>query len=191
MAYVYRHIRKDKNEPFYIGVGGLSEFDNYRRAHNKRCRSKWWKNIVSKTDYVVEIIFDEVTNEFAHSKEQEFIELYGRLDLNSGCLCNMTNGGEGSDGFIMPEEGRQKISSSKKGKPISEATIKAVKKANTGRKKTQEEMQKLCKVIVDINTGVFYYGTREVCELYGYNRRTFMDRLNNRLVNNTPFRYTS
>jgi hypothetical protein len=33
MAYVYRHIRLDKNEPFYIGVGSDS---NYSRAFTKR-----------------------------------------------------------------------------------------------------------------------------------------------------------
>jgi hypothetical protein len=26
MAYVYRHIRLDKNEPFYIGIGSDSSF---------------------------------------------------------------------------------------------------------------------------------------------------------------------
>lgn len=40
MAYVYRHIRLDKNEPFYIGIG--SDI-NYQRAYNYQRRTKYWK----------------------------------------------------------------------------------------------------------------------------------------------------
>jgi hypothetical protein len=29
MAYLYRHIRHDKNEPFYIGIGSDN---NYKRS---------------------------------------------------------------------------------------------------------------------------------------------------------------
>ena len=32
MAYLYRHIRLDKNEPFYIGIGS-NELNNYKRAY--------------------------------------------------------------------------------------------------------------------------------------------------------------
>jgi hypothetical protein len=32
-AYVYRHIRLDKNQPFYIGIGRT---ENYARAFNKK-----------------------------------------------------------------------------------------------------------------------------------------------------------
>ena len=32
MAYVYRHIRLDKNEPFYIGIGSDA---NYSRSRGR------------------------------------------------------------------------------------------------------------------------------------------------------------
>ena len=35
MAYIYRHIRLDKNEPFYIGIGSDVE-GKYKRANRKR-----------------------------------------------------------------------------------------------------------------------------------------------------------
>lgn len=47
MFYLYRHIRHDKNEPFYIGIGRTR---NYERAFRKTSRNKFWKNIVSKTE---------------------------------------------------------------------------------------------------------------------------------------------
>lgn len=45
---------------------------------------------------------------FIKEREQEFIKMYGRKDLNTGTLCNMTDGG---DGMNQPsEEGRKRMS---------------------------------------------------------------------------------
>lgn len=94
MAYVYRHIRLDKNEPFYIGIGSDS---TYKRANAryKGDRNKIWYDITAKSKYEIEILFDEIPLEFAKEKEKEFIALYGRKDNNTGILANMTDGGEG------------------------------------------------------------------------------------------------
>jgi hypothetical protein len=54
MAYLYRHIRLDKNEPFYIGIG-YNINKKYKRAHEVINRNQYWKNITSKTQYKVEI----------------------------------------------------------------------------------------------------------------------------------------
>ena len=55
MAIVYRHIRLDKNEPFYIGIG-----KEIKRAYDKR-RGNHWKSIIKKTEYRVDILFDNLT----------------------------------------------------------------------------------------------------------------------------------
>lgn len=92
MAYVYRHIRLDKNEPFYIGIGKDAI---YKRAYqsSRTKRSDFWHNIASK-GYEVEILMDNLTWEQACEKEKEFILLYGRKDLGTGTLVNLTIGGE-------------------------------------------------------------------------------------------------
>jgi hypothetical protein len=107
MAYLYRHIRLDKNEPFYIGIGS-DEYKNHERAYSKFCRNKYWKYITNNTPYEVEIMLEDLTWEEACEKEIEFIRLYGRDDLKEGSLVNMTNGG---DGFKGPKtlEHRQKL----------------------------------------------------------------------------------
>jgi hypothetical protein len=64
--YVYRHIRLDKNEPFYIGIG-TSEY--YNRARRKKGRNKIWHRIVDKTDYTIEII-DE-SDDYQYIKQKE------------------------------------------------------------------------------------------------------------------------
>ena len=124
MAYVYRHIRHDKNQPFYIGVG-LSN-DNYFRAYqkSKTKRSSYWHNI-SKYGYDVEILFDGLSKDQAIEKEKEFIKLYGRADNNTGILCNLTDGGEyppimiGENNPMKRKECREKLSASINGKKFS------------------------------------------------------------------------
>jgi len=114
---VYRHIRLDKNMPFYIGIG-----KNINRPYNKKDRSTFWKSIIGKTEYIVEILFDNLTKDQAITKEIEFIELYGRIDLKTGTLCNMTCGGEGTGKLNDDLEfiRRKKIISTLTGKKASE-----------------------------------------------------------------------
>lgn len=110
MAIVYRHIRLDKNEVFYIGIG---EFES--RAYDKVFRTKYWKN-VAKKGYEVEILFRDLTWEQACEKERELITLYGRKDSGLGSLVNLTDGGQGPKGAIRSEETKKRISESRKGK---------------------------------------------------------------------------
>jgi hypothetical protein len=102
MAVVYRHIRLDKNEPFYIGIGNEKS-----RAYDKRSRTKLWKNIAKK-GYEIEILFEDIDFEEAKKKETEFIALYGRKNNNTGTLVNLTDGGEGTIGYKHTEESIQK-----------------------------------------------------------------------------------
>jgi len=96
--YCYRHIRLDKNEPFYIGIGTKRNREyslptsEYERAFSKLGRNKYWKNIVANTEYEVEIIFESNFYEEIKEKEKEFILLYNNLS-------NMTGGGEGTLGL--------------------------------------------------------------------------------------------
>ena len=144
MAVVYKHIRKDTNEVFYIGIGKTSN-----RAFATKGRNYKWYDIVDKFGYSIEIIEDGLSWEEACTKEIELIKFYGRADLNEGTLVNMTDGGTiepnfsielrkilsekkigkttGRFGPLNPQYGipmtdaqKQKISASKKGKPQSE-----------------------------------------------------------------------
>jgi len=110
--YLYRHIRLDNNQVFYVGIGKKGKSGSwakeYARAYEKYNRSSFWKRIVEKSGYRVEILLTSDNVSFIKEKEQEFIKLYGRKDLKTGTLCNMTDGG---DGMNSPsEEGRKKMS---------------------------------------------------------------------------------
>ncbi len=118
MPIVYQHRRLDTNEVFYVGIG-----NTINRAYSKRSRNKYWKHIIDKTDYIVEIVLEDITWEEACQKETELIKQYGRKDLNEGSLVNMTDGGDGSLNLIPTVETRNKMSISQKKverKPLSE-----------------------------------------------------------------------
>ena len=150
MPYVYRHIRLDKNEPFYIGIGSDT---NYSRAYSIQKRNNIWNKIATKSDYEVEILLDNITWNQACIKEKEFILLYGRKDLNTGILSNLTDGGEGVYGLKFTDEVRNKMSIAQKNKkPISEETrnrmsiaskIRNAGAIRIGKKHTEETKEKM------------------------------------------------
>jgi len=148
MAYVYRHIRLDKNEPFYIGIGSDNK-GKYTRAYTKFNRSEFWNKIISKTSYKVEILFDDLTWEEACEKEKEFICLYGRINLEKGTLCNMTDGGNGIFGYKFTNEHKKNLSNIRKEKfangelKPNETTFKKGQEAwNKGKKMSKESVEK-------------------------------------------------
>ena len=98
MSVVYRHIRLDKNEPFYIGIGKTE-----KRAYSKHSRNRYWNHITKNTEYKVQILFDDLSWDMAVEKEIELIQTYGRKDLGLGTLVNLTHGGEGLRNYKLSE----------------------------------------------------------------------------------------
>jgi hypothetical protein len=137
MAIVYRHIRLDNGQPFYIGIGV-----NLDRAYNKTKRSIYWKIIVNTHNYEVEILFNNLTYEEAIEKEKEFIKLYGRINNNTGILVNLTDGGDGSIGYIPSKETLLKIGEKSKGRIKTKEQIEKWKSKMTFSK-SQETKDKI------------------------------------------------
>lgn len=161
MPYVYRHIRLDKNEPFYIGMSQSTT--NYGRAYEIRSRSKLWHNIVSKTKYEVEIIYNCEDIEVAKQKEIEFIALYGRIDKGTGTLTNHTDGGNGT--FIARTEA----------KLLEENTYK--EKKHNHRK------------VIDFSTSKVYNTIRQAAESIGVSSSVLQGYLIGKCTNKTSFLY--
>lgn len=110
MAIVYEHLRNDTNEVFYVGIGKTE-----KRAYRKDNRTQYWKRIVEKVGYTVNIIYKDIEHQEAKKIEILLIEKYGRKDLGTGNLVNLTDGGEGTLGSIKSEETKQKMSEKQKG----------------------------------------------------------------------------
>ena len=209
MAYLYRHIRLDKNEPFYIGIGND---EDYKRSKIKANRSIYWKNITNKTVYEVEILLDNLTWEQACQKEIEFISLYGRKDLFTGTLVNMTNGGEGAPGIKRSDEYILKLSERQKGekaymfgKKHSKETLQKMSDIKKGKSPSQETREKLkitstgtrnawfgkhtavSKKVIDTNTNIIYESIADCIKNTGYKK--LYEKLSGKRKNNTSIKH--
>jgi len=146
--YLYRHVRFDKNEVFYIGIGTKPKnYTNhkleYGRAYSQFSRSKFWKSVVLKTDYRVDILFESNNINEIKLKETEFINLYGRKNLNEGTLVNLTDGGELNNRRKVTPETRLLIGKMHKGKTLSPETKQKLREANLGKKVSEETKIKI------------------------------------------------
>lgn len=115
MFFVYAHYRADNpdTDPFYIGKG-----KNTRDLSKKR--NRFWTNIANKHGFVAKKLKENLNEQEAWDLEISLIAQYGKLIDNTGCLANITNGGEGASGTIHTIETKAKWSSAKKGKTWEE-----------------------------------------------------------------------
>lgn len=142
MAVVYQHIRKDTNQIFYIGIG-----KTIARSKSKKSRNRYWHHIVDKVGYNVEILHNNIDWDNACELEMDYIKKYGRQDLGTGILVNMTDGGDGSVNVIVTEESRMKLSKAHKGKSLSNEHREKIGKSNigknVGKKRTEEHKKRM------------------------------------------------
>ena len=93
--------KKENGVPFYVGKG-LSSRIKYKKRNNLHSK------IANKNpNWVREVVFNG-TNEEVIREECRLIALYGRINLNTGTLANLTDGGEGSSGWKPSNETIQK-----------------------------------------------------------------------------------
>lgn len=89
---------------FYVGQGKHGKQSKYARAHaihyqDKKRRKSYAQNVFDKIiqngyEPIIEIINDNLTIEEAHLIERELILKFGRRDMGTGTLCNLTDGGD-------------------------------------------------------------------------------------------------
>jgi len=99
--YTYLWLRAD-GSPYYVGKSFHGS--NGNRAHRKGCPPL--KRII------IQEWSDEAT---AFAYEMYQIDFWGRKDLGTGILRNLTDGGEGASGCVPSAQTRAKRSSAMKG----------------------------------------------------------------------------
>ena len=124
---VYRHRRLDNFNIFCVGIGKKNE-----RAYNFNRRNKYWQSIKNKTEILVEIIAENLSEEDAKELEVLLISEYGRKDRREGLLSNMTDGGDGTFNFSHSEETKIKMSKSGKNRIVSIETRNKLRISNSG-----------------------------------------------------------
>lgn len=181
---LYRHLKLN-GEVFYIGIGSKS------RAYSKKRRNTFWYNITNKYEYEVQILKKDLSLKEACELEIILIDYYGRRNLGLGLLVNLTNGGEGSEGYKHTEEAILKIKEFKQN--ISEYTKQLMSVSAKNRKISKETISKMTKSrfkkVIDIETNIIYNSVKEVSQIFDIKYSTLASNLNGNLKNNTKFEY--
>ncbi len=158
--YVYQHRRNDTGKVFYVGKG------KSKRCLQKTNRNKHWNNITNLTDYTIEILHENLSEEVACLIEIGLITKYKNEGL---ILCNYTIGGDGLSGYVhtdeakivmsrkkkgfkLSEDHKRKISESSKNKVISAEQRIKISNSLKGRKLSEEHKQKIRQSIVAKNS---------------------------------------
>lgn len=125
--YCYAHIDSSNSEVFYIGKGLYHNNGRAQRYESKKDRNKWhlnkWNKCLTLGTFVVKVFFESTSEEEVFQMERDAIAFYGRKDIGTGNLLNMTDGGDGVSGSICSYRGQKRdpsvgvaISKAKKGK---------------------------------------------------------------------------
>jgi len=129
--YTYAYLRED-GTPYYIGKG------KGNRAHNQHKRKGIGFLPVPPKDRIIKLK-QNLTEEEAFKHEIYMIFVFGRKDLGTGILRNLTNGGDGASGVIPWNTGKklskkhcEKLSAAGKGRKKSEEHKRKIGKANKG-----------------------------------------------------------
>jgi hypothetical protein len=191
---LYQHTRKTDGGIFYIGIG-----DN-KRPYSKRSRNKHWRHIVNKHDYNVEILVDEISWERACKLEKLMISFYGRQDKKEGILVNLTDGGEGSINRIYSNETKNKIGLKTKER-LNNGWVNPMTGRNHTEKVKDDHSERMkgrysgsnnprAKVVIDMNTGIFYENAKELTILLNKNYNHFIQNLKKNKPTKENLRYS-
>jgi hypothetical protein len=112
-VYIYKDPRPTKNQQVvYVGKGtGDRAWYHWKvkASHNKGFGAFLALLRREKREPIIEIIKDNLDEAEAFYEEMMMIEVYGRRDLGTGTLFNLTDGGEGTSGAIRTEEWRNRV----------------------------------------------------------------------------------
>ena len=129
--YTYLWLRED-GTPYYVGKG------SGKRSHVSEGHG------VHRPKESASILVQEFPFEAdAFVAEKFLIDYYGRLDLGTGCLRNLTAGGEGASGVIVSAKTRERMGASRRGKHFGAIALKNMSVAHLGKTHSPETCRKI------------------------------------------------
>jgi hypothetical protein len=128
--YTYAYLREDKT-PYYIGKG-----KGFRLYVKKRIVP------LPSKDRII-YLKRNLTEQEAIKHEVYMIAVFGRKDNGTGILRNLTDGGEGTSGWVPSSETRKKFSEINKGRTASDETKRKMSESQRGRTHSEETKRRI------------------------------------------------
>lgn len=169
-------------------------YKSYKRLHCKQQIRLYNSFIKYGFDQHLFEIIEECEMVDLNEKERYWQEYYNCTDKLLGLNCSLTKSSTKSG--KQSEETKLKISTTNKGKKRSDEIKERISEKSKGRIVSLSSRikarisNKNSKIILDINTGVFYYSLVELCDLYNLSIATMCRKFTNKYPNNTQFIYT-
>ena len=143
MIYSIYLITNNVNQKKYVGV--TYDFAGRMRGHKGCYSDSYLSRAILKygwDNFSKEVIFQSLDKDFAYKEaESLFIKEYSTKDPQFGY--NLTDGGEGSPGYIVSNATREKQRLAKVGKRLSEDHKSKISIGNTGKKFSDETKNKI------------------------------------------------
>ncbi len=110
-SYLYKEIDISlKYEPFYVGKGKGKRMNGHSKNDSYNPRKSQIIELIENSGFnyksYILIIANNLNEIDAFDLERKIIKTIGRIDLNTGILTNLTDGGEGLSGAISRLKGR-------------------------------------------------------------------------------------
>lgn len=217
--YIYEHRRPDTGNVFYVGRGKLYRRSTIlpRRAFNQDRRNSIWYGIVERNNgkYFVEIVAWCETAEEVNKLERDTIAKYGKIIDETGTLCNLTDGGEGAEGYVHSDLAKAKMKAAHdanparaerfKSKEFIEQRVKTLRARGykgsmlgkthsaIARAKMSEQRKGgkhyAAKLVVNTDNGIFYDCVEDAANSIDLNKWTLYKALKGERANHTVMRY--
>lgn len=114
-------MKPNTRDIFYVGIG-----NDIKRAYRNEGRNDHWTKVYNKYGKVVDIIAQDISLDAAREMEKHLI-----ASLKDS-LCNKTLGGEGFFGGVHSEETKEKLRKANTGKKLSDETKRKISEKSKG-----------------------------------------------------------
>jgi hypothetical protein len=143
-------------EPFYVGKGQgrrhkdhlMHATSNYPYSRNNLKINKIKKIInETSTEPIILKLHENISNTESNKLEMNAIRVIGRIDIKTGPLTNLTNGGEGTIGIVYSEDYKRKMSVAVKNRnwTYTKEYGEKISKAKKGVKMSEEARRNMSK----------------------------------------------